>query len=188
MQNRTIDVPGYLAGTWQIDPVHSDVSFSVRHMMVSKVRGRFSGVRGTIRLADDPLQSTVEADIDLRTLDTGNADRDAHLRSADFFEVEQHPMMTFRSTSVEPAGNEFVVHGELTLRGITKPVNLDLEVNGFTRDPYGGMRTGFTASTTLNRKDFGISINLPMEGGGVVVGDKINVTLEIEAVREGDAT
>jgi polyisoprenoid-binding protein YceI len=188
MQNRTIDIPGYLAGTWQIDPAHTDVSFSVRHMMVSKVRGRFLGVRGTIHLADDPLQSSVEADIDMSTLDTGNTDRDTHLRSADFFEVEKHPVMTFRSTSVEPAGNDFVVHGDLTLRGITKPVHLDLEVNGFTRDPYGGMRTGFTASTALNRKDFGITFDMPMDGGGVVVGEKITVTLEIEAVREGDTT
>jgi polyisoprenoid-binding protein YceI len=179
----TLDVPaGYLAGTWKLDPVHSDVGFSVRHMMVSKVRGRFHGVTGTIRLAEDPAQSSVDAEIDMTTLDTGNTDRDDHIRSADFFEVETYPTMTFRSTSVEPAGNELVVHGELTLHGVTRPVNLDLEVNGFTKDPYGGMRCGFTASTVLNRKDFGITIDLPMEGGGVVVGDKINVTLEIEAI------
>ena len=180
---QTIDVPaGYVAGTWKLDPVHSEVGFSVRHMMVSKVRGRFRGVTGTITLADDPARSNVEAEIDMTTLDTGNTDRDDHVRSADFFEVERYPTMTFRSTSVEPAGNELVVHGDLTLHGVTRPVNLDLEVHGFTKDPFGGTRCGFTASTVLNRKDFGITIEMPMDGGGVVVGDKVNVTLEIEAV------
>ncbi len=180
---QTIDVPaGYLAGTWKLDPAHSEVGFSVRHMMVSKVRGRFRGMDGTITLADDPAQSSVEAEIDMTTIDTGNTDRDDHIKSADFFGVESYPTMTFRSTSVEPAGNELVVHGDLTLHGVTKPVNLDLEVHGFTKDPFGGMRCGFTATTTINRKDFGISIEMPMDGGGVVVGDKVSITLEIEAV------
>jgi polyisoprenoid-binding protein YceI len=183
-RQQTLDVPGYLTGTWTIDPVHTDVGFSVRHMMVSKVRGRFHGVTGTIVLPEDPAQASVEAEIDMTTLDTGNTDRDDHIRSADFFEVERYPTMTFRSTSVEPAGNELVVHGELSLHGTTRPVNLDLEVNGFTKDPFGGTRCGFTASTVINRKDFGISIEMPMDGGGVVVGDKINVTLEIEAILE----
>jgi polyisoprenoid-binding protein YceI len=182
-KQQTIDIPaGYVAGTWKLDPVHSEVGFTVRHMMVSKVRGRFRGVTGTIRLADDPAASSVEAEVDMTTIDTGNTDRDGHIRSADFFEVDRYPTMTFRSTSVEPAGNELVVHGDLTLRGVTRPVNLDLEVHGFTKDPFGGTRCGFTATTVLNRKDFGISIEMPMDGGGVVVGDKINVTLEIEAV------
>ena len=175
-------LPGYATGTWTIDPVHTDVSFTVRHMMVSKVRGKFHGVAGTIVLADDPLASTVDADIDLTTIDTGNAQRDDHIRSADFFEVEQHRAMQFRSTGVRAEGGDFVVTGDLTLRGVTKPVELALEVNGFTKDPYGGTRAGFTASTQINRKDFGITIDLPMDGGGAVIGDKVQVLLEIEAI------
>jgi polyisoprenoid-binding protein YceI len=175
-------IPGYVAGTWDIDPVHSDVSFTVRHMMVSKVRGKFHGVSGSIVLADDPLASTVTADIDVSTIDTGNEQRDGHIRSADFFEVETYPTLTFRSTGIRADGDDFVVTGDLTLHGVTKPVELGLEVNGFTKDPYGGTRAGFTATTTLNRKDFGITIDMPMDGGGAVVGDKIQVALEIEAV------
>jgi polyisoprenoid-binding protein YceI len=175
-------VPGYVAGTWSIDPVHTDVSFTVRHMMVSKVRGKFHGVAGTIVLADDPLASKVEADIDLATIDTGNEQRDEHIRSADFFEVATHPTLAFRSTGVQAKGDDFVVIGDLSLHGVTKPVELALEVNGFTKDPYGGTRAGFTATTQINRKDFGITIDMPMDGGGAVVGDKIQVQLEIEAV------
>lgn len=182
MKTRALEIPGYVTGTWQIDPVHSDVGFSVRHMMVSKVRGRFHDVSGTIRLADDPRESTVEADIDMTSIDTGNTDRDDHIRSADFFEVEQFPTMSFRSTSIEQDGDELTVVGNLALHGEVRPVVLHLEVNGFTKDPYGATRAGFTATTTINRKDFGINIDMPMDGGGVVVGDKINVTLEIEAV------
>jgi polyisoprenoid-binding protein YceI len=178
----TTQIPGYLAGTWTIDPVHTDVSFTVRHMMVSKVRGKFHGVTGTIVTAADPANSRVEADIDLSTIDTGNQDRDNHIRSADFFEVETYPQMTFRSTSVRQEGNDFVVAGELTLHGVTKPVELELEVNGIAKDPYGGTRAGFSAKTQINRKDFGITIDMPMDAGGAVVGDKIQVALEIEAV------
>ncbi len=179
----TTHVPsGYLAGTWTIDPVHSDVSFTVRHMMVSKVRGKFHGVAGTIVLANDPIESQVTADIDLATIDTGNAQRDDHIRSADFFEVANNASLTFRSSGVRAAGSDFVVTGDLTLRGVTKPVELALEVNGFTKDPYGGTRAGFTASTQINRRDFGVTIDLPMDGGGAVIGDKIQVLLEIEAI------
>jgi polyisoprenoid-binding protein YceI len=178
----TVSVPGYLAGTWTIDPVHSDVSFTVRHMMVSKVRGKFHGVSGSIVLADDPFASTVTADVDLATIDTGNEQRDEHIRSADFFEVATYPTMSFRSTGVKAKGDDFVVTGDLTLHGVTKPVELALEVNGFTKDPYGGTRAGFTATTSINRKDFGITIDMPMDGGGAVVGDKIQIALEIEAI------
>jgi polyisoprenoid-binding protein YceI len=179
----TIQVPGYIAGTYDIDPVHTDVSFTVRHMMVSKVRGKFHGVTGTIVLAERPEDSSVEAEIDLSTIDTGNEQRDDHMRSADFFEVARFPKMTFRSTSVRAKDDdELVVTGELTLKGVTRTVDLVLEVNGFAKDPYGGTRAGFSASTTLNRKDFGVTIDMPMDGGGAVVGDKIQVNIEIEAV------
>jgi polyisoprenoid-binding protein YceI len=183
MTNQTsVSLPGYVTGTWSIDPVHSDVSFTVRHMMVSKVRGKFHGVSGSIVLADDPLDSEVTAEIDMASIDTGNEQRDEHIRSADFFEVTRYPKMTFRSTSLRPNGDRFVVTGDLTLHGVTEQVDLDLEVNGFTKDPFGGTRAGFTATTQINRRDFGITIDMPMDGGGAVVGDKIQVLLEIEAV------
>jgi len=174
---------GYLTGTWSIDTSHSDVSFSVRHMMVSKVKGRFGAFSGTIVTAENPLESTVEADIELASIDTNNAQRDEHIRSADFFEVEKYPTMTYRSTSVEADGDDYVVHGNLTLKGVTRQVPLKLEVNGFTPDPFGGIRAGFTATGEINRNDFGVDIKMPMDGGGVVVGEKIQITLEIEAVR-----
>ena len=184
----TTTIPGYVAGTWRIDPVHSDISFTVRHMMVSKVRGRFGTFEGEIVTAPDPLDSSVTATIDLGSVDTNNPQRDAHIRSSDFFAVDAHPTMTFRSTRIRPAGDGlYVVDGELTLRGITRELSLDLEFNGFGPDPYGGTRAGFSATTELNRRDFGIDIDMPLDGGGVVVGDKVSVSLEIEAVLEAPA-
>ncbi len=178
----TTAIPGYLAGTWDIDPVHSDVSFTVRHMMVSKVRGRFGTFSGEIVTGADVTDSSVTASIDASSIDTGNEQRDGHIRSADFFDVENHPTWTFRSTGVRSTGDDLVVDGDLTLKGVTRPVELALEVNGFGPDAYGGTRVGFTATTSINRNDFGVDIKMPMDGGGVVVGDKINVELEIEAV------
>ncbi len=179
---RSVQIPGYVAGTWTIDPDHSDVSFTVRHMMVSKVRGHFRSFSGTIVTAPDPAQSSVTATVELDSIETGKQERDDHLRSADFFEVASWPTMTYRSTAVRPAGDGFIVDGELTLHGVTRPLQLELEVNGFTPDPYGGTRAGFSATAQINRRDFGIDINLPMDGGGVVVGDKIQIALEIEAI------
>ena len=175
-------IPGYLAGTWTIDPVHSEVGFAVRHMMVSKVRGRFGTFEGTITTAADPLDSTVTATIDLSSIDTGNEQRDAHLRSADFFDADSQPRMTYRSTGIRPEGGGFVLDGELTIRGVTRPVPLRLEINGFGPDAYGGTRAGFTASGEINRKDFGVSWNAAIEGGGVVVADRVQLVLEVEAV------
>ena len=180
----TATIPGYRVGTWKLDPIHSDVSFSVRHMMVSKVRGRFTNVEATIVTATEPTLSVVTASMDLDSITTGNEQRDGHIRSADFFDVENHPKLTYRSTSVSPDGRDWLVEGDLTLHGVTKSVPLKLELNGFTADPYGGQRTGFSATTEISRSDFGININLPMDGGGVVVGDKIAIQLEIEAVLE----
>jgi polyisoprenoid-binding protein YceI len=177
-----LTIPGYLAGTWDIDPVHSDVSFSVRHMMVSKVKGRFDTFAGSIVTADNPLDSTVTAEIDLASIDTKNDQRDGHIRSADFFDVEKNPTMTFVSTGVSVSGDEFLITGELTLKGVTKPVTLKTEFNGVGPDPYGGTRVGFSATTEISRNDFGVDISMPLDGGGVVVGDKISISLEIEAV------
>ena len=182
MTSTAVQIPGYVVGTWDIDPTHSTVGFSVRHMMVSKVRGYFREFTGEIVTAQDPAESTVNATIELTSIDTRQEQRDAHIRSADFFDVDNHPQMTFRSTAVKTDGADWTVEGELTIKGRTKPVVLDLELNGFGPDAYGGYRAGFSAKTEINRNDFGVDIKMPMDGGGVVVGDKISVELEIEAV------
>jgi polyisoprenoid-binding protein YceI len=176
-------IPGYEAATWTIDPVHSEVGFSVRHMMVSKVRGRFTTFSGEIVTAEDPAKSSVTAEIDLSSINTGNEQRDAHIKSADFFEVETYPTMTYKSNGVRVEDGEYVLDGELTLKGVTRTVPLRLELNGFGQDPYGGVRAGFTATGELNRRDFNVSFNAPMANGGAVVADKITLQLEIEAVK-----
>src|SRR5580700_2892035 len=145
MTETAVEIPGYVAGTWTIDPVHSEVSFVVRHMMVSKVRGRFDKFEGTVTTAPDPLQSSVTATVDLSSVNTGEPNRDNHIRSADFFEVESHPTMTFQSTGVRRDGDDFLLDGDLTIRGTTRPIALKLEVNGFGPDAYGGTRAGFSA-------------------------------------------
>lgn len=178
----TISIPGYVAGTWKVDTTHSEVSFVVRHMMVSKVRGKFNTFSAEIVTGAEPTQSSVTAEVDLSSIDTGNEQRDGHLRSADFFEVDKHEKMTYRSTSVTPDGDDWLINGDLTLHGVTKSVPLKLELNGITPDPYGNTRAGFSASGEISRSDFGIEFNMPMDGGGVVVGDKIQIHIEIEAI------
>jgi polyisoprenoid-binding protein YceI len=175
-------IPGYVAGTWSIDPVHSEVGFAVRHMMVSKVRGKFKEFSGQLVTAESPLSSTVTAEIALTSIDTGAPQRDDHIRSADFFEVETYPTMTYASTGIREDDGEFVLEGELTLKGVTRSVPLKLELNGFGPDAYGGTRAGFTASGDINRRDFNVNFSAPMQNGGVVVADKIALHLEIEAV------
>ena len=184
MSTTAVQIPGYIAGTWAIDPVHSEVSFVVRHMMVSKVRGRFDTFEGTIVTAEDPLASSVTASVDLSSINTGQEQRDAHIRSADFFEVDKHTHMTFASTGIRVEGDHFLLDGDLTLKGVTKPVTFKLEVNGFGPDAYGGTRAGFSATTEINRHDFGVSFNGPIPGvpGGVAVSDKVTITLEAEGV------
>ncbi|SEP07378.1 YceI family protein [Trujillonella endophytica] len=177
-----VQIPGYVAGTWDIDAAHSTVGFAVRHMMVSKVRGYFRDFDGVITTAEDPAQSTVTARVNMDSIDTRQEQRDAHIRSADFFDVGNHTEMTFRSTAVRTDGADWTVVGDLTIKGITKPVTLELELNGFGPDAYGGTRAGFSAKTEISRKAYGVDIDMPMDGGGVVVGDKISVELEIEAV------
>jgi polyisoprenoid-binding protein YceI len=180
----TAAIPGYVAGTWNIDPVHSEVGFSVRHMMVSKVRGRFSKFSGQLVTGASPLESSVTAEIDLASISTGNDQRDAHIRSADFFEVETYPVMTYRSTGVRADGGDYILDGQLTLKGVTRDVPLKLEVNGFGPDAYGGTRAGFTATGEINRRDFNVNFSAAMETGGAVVSDKVTLHLEIEAVLE----
>ena len=184
MSSTAVEVPGYIAGTWAIDPVHSEVSFSVRHMMVSKVRGRFDSFEGTIVTGADPLSSVVTASVDMSSISTGQEQRDAHIRSADFFEVEKYPTMTFVSTAVRADGSDFLLDGDLTLKGVTKPVTFKLELNGIGPDAYGGTRAGFSATGEINRNDFGVDFNGPVPGvsGGVLVSEKVTITMEIESV------
>jgi len=186
MTAELVEIPGYVAGTWTIDPVHSDVGFVVRHMMVSKVRGHFTKFEGRIVTAEDPAESSVTATIDLASIDTSNQQRDDHIRSADFFEVEKYPTMTYTSTGVRRDGDDLVLDGELTLKGVTRAVPLVLEVNGFGPDAFNenGARAGFTATGEINRGDFGVDFNGPVPGGGVIVSEKVQIVLEIEAVLE----
>jgi polyisoprenoid-binding protein YceI len=184
MTETAVEIPGYVAGTWTIDAVHSEVSFTVRHMMVSKVRGRFDKFEGSITTAPDPLASSVTATVDLASVNTNNETRDNHIRSEDFFHVEKHPTMTFRSTGIRAHGDGYLLDGELTLRGVTRPVTFRLEVNGFGPDPYGGTRAGFSATAEINRNEWNVSFNgaIPGASSGVVLSDKVTLNLEIEAV------
>jgi polyisoprenoid-binding protein YceI len=171
------------AGTWNIDPAHSSVSFVARHLGLSKVRGSFTGFEGTIVVAENHLDSKVSVTIDATTVVTGDEKRDAHLRSSDFFDTDTHKQITFESTSVEEDGDDFKVHGTLTIHGTTKPVTLDLEFLGVSADPWGGTRAGFSASTQVSRKEFGVEFDIPLDGGGLVVGDRIRIELDVEAVK-----
>ena len=172
--------------TWKIDPAHSAVEFSVRHLMITTVRGRFTGVEGSVvNDAGDPSKSTVEVVIDAATIDTREPQRDAHLRSADFFDVEQFPTLTFRSTGVEGTlGESFKLEGDLTIHGVTRPVVLDVDAEGQVKDAWGGLRSGFTATTKIKRSEFGLTWNQVLETGGIAVGDEIKISLDIEAIKQ----
>ena len=169
------------AGTWTLDAAHSSVGFTVRHMMVSKVRGKFTDYTADIVTGTDPLQSKVDATIQMASIDTGDEGRDGHLRTNDFFDIEQFPTMTFRSTGVTRSGSDYKLAGDLTIKGVTKPVTFDLEFGGVGKDPWGNTRAGFTLTGTINRKDFGMAYNAVLETGGIMVGEKVDVELDIEA-------
>ncbi|HEU4424620.1 MAG TPA: YceI family protein [Pilimelia sp.] len=172
-------------GTFVLDPAHTRVGFVARHLMVSKVRGAFTKVSGEIVVGEDPTHSAVVAVIDAASIDTGVADRDAHLRSADFLEVEAHPTLTFRSTGViAGTGGEFRLAGELTVRGVTRPVELAVEFEGVARSPWGQEVIGFTAATEIDREDFGLTWNQALETGGVLVGRKVKIEISAEAIRQ----
>lgn len=176
-------IPGYVVGTWDIDPVHSNVEFTVKHMMVSKVRGKFTDFHGVFTTAPDPADSSVEVDIQMSSIATGNPDRDAHVRSPDFFDTDNWPTMTFRSTAVRPEGDHFALDGELTIKGTTRPVTLQLELTGFGPDAYGGTRAGFSARTRIKRSDFDVSFNGVIEStGGAIVSDVVGIEIEAEGV------
>lgn len=171
------------AGDWELDASHSHVEFVVRHVM-SKVRGRFTDFSGVIHVGEQPEDSQVEAVIQAASVDTHHADRDQHLRSPDFFDVERFPTITFRSTRVEPGeGGRFHLVGDLTIRNVTREVTLEAEYHGVGPDPWGGQRTGFSASTEVDREDFGLLWNLAIDTGGFVLGHKVRLELEVEAVR-----
>jgi polyisoprenoid-binding protein YceI len=170
---------------WNIDTVHSGINFSVRHMVVSKVRGRFAKFTGELAIADDDLtRSSVDVSIDAASIDTGNAQRDGHLRSADFFDAETFPELRFRSTRIDRRGDDrYAVVGQLTIRDVTREVSLDVEFGGRARDPWGNERLGFVATASVDRKDFGLRWNQALETGGVLVGDRIDIELELQGVR-----
>ena len=170
-------------GTWAIDPVHSSIGFSVRHLVVSKVRGNFETFSGAIVVAEDGTPS-VNAEIGVDSLRTGNEQRDGHVKSADFFHAQKYPTATFVSTGVRADGDGYVLDGDFTLKGVTKPIQLVLEFNGVNPGMGQGQVAGFEASVVLNRKDFGIDIDMPLETGGAVVGDKVTITLDIEALKQ----
>jgi polyisoprenoid-binding protein YceI len=170
------------AGTYQLDPAHKRVGFVARHMMVSKVRGEFAEATATITVAEDPLQSSVTATIKAESIDTGVADRDAHLRGADFLDVEKFPTLEFRSTGIKSVeGNTFVLTGDLTIKDVTRPVELEVEFEGCGRSPFGHDIFGFSATTEIDREDFGLTWNVALETGGVLVSKKIKIEIEGEA-------
>ena len=174
-------IPGYRVGTWAIDPTHTEVGFSVRHLAISKVKGKFERFSGTLTTAENPLDSSVTATVEVASINTNQADRDGHLRTNDFFAVEQYPEFTFTSTGVRQEGSNFKVDGDLTLRGVTKPVTFDLEFGGFGTDAYGNYKAGFTATTVVKREDYGIQWNAPLETGGLLLGSDVTITLDVQA-------
>jgi polyisoprenoid-binding protein YceI len=176
----TIDIPGYRPGTYELDPSHSEVGFEVRHMMISKVRGAFTVKSATIVLPENVLEASVTASADAASLDTKDEGRDQHLRSADFFDVEQHPALTFTSTGVREDGGDLLVDGDLTIKDVTRPVTFELELGGFGTDPWGNYKAGATAVATINREDFGLTWNAALETGGVLVGKDVKITLDLQ--------
>jgi polyisoprenoid-binding protein YceI len=182
------ETKSHLTGTYAIDPVHSRIGFAVRHAMVSKIRGSFNEFDGSGFFdADNPSNSQLQLTIKVDSIDTRNADRDAHLRTNDFFDMENHPEITFTSTSVESAGDDaFLVTGDLTVRGVTKPITLDFEYTGAATDMFGNNRVGFEGKTEVNRKDWGMVWNANLDAGGVMVGDKVTLDFEVEAVRSDE--
>jgi polyisoprenoid-binding protein YceI len=172
----TIQQPTLHVGTWVVEPAHSEVGFTVRHLGLSKVRGRFNSFTASAEIADPTTASSVTASVDLSSVDTNNADRDDHLRSSDFFNADAHPRMTFVSTEV----GEDVLAGDLTINGVTKPVELDLEFHGVTVDGYGVTRAGFSAEGEIKRSDFGIDFNMPVGMDGMLISDKVHISLEIQ--------
>jgi polyisoprenoid-binding protein YceI len=169
------------AGTWEIDQSHSDLRITARHLMVAKVRGTFTEFAGTITVAEDPTESSVEFEAKAATITTGTPDRDNHLRSPDFLDAEQYPLVTFASTGLAPNGDDWRLTGDLTIRGVRRSVTFDMTFEGVATDPYGNTKAAFTAAGEIERKDWGLTWNAPLEGGGVLVSEKFKLEFDVEA-------
>ena len=174
--------PEYATGTWKVDPTHSEIGFTVRHLAISKVRGTFETFDVTIVTAENPADTTIEASIDIASVNTKQADRDNHLRTSDFFLADEFPTMNFRSTGIDTDGDDFSITGDLTLRGVTKSVVLKGEFGGIATDPYGQTKAGATATTKINRTDFGVNWNTALETGGFVLGEEVTINLELQVI------
>ena len=173
-------------GTWTLDPSHSEIGFTVRHAGISKVRGQFTDAAATLDLAENVTDSKVNASIKTASFDSGDANRDGHVRGPDFFDVEQFPDMTFRATGIRGEGEDYVLTGELTIRGVTKPVELEVEYTGVAVDPFGATRAGFSAEADISRKEFGLTWNAALEAGGLLVSDKVKINVEAAMVKQAD--
>lgn len=177
-------IPGYRAGTWTIDPTHSEVGFTVRHLAISKVRGKFENFDATFVTGENPLDSSVKATAEVVSVNTNQAQRDEHLRTGDFFSAEEFPQLSFVSKDVRAENGDFKVDGDLTVRGVTKPVTFDFEFGGFGEDPYGNYKAGFTASTVVKREEFGLNWNAALEKGGFMLGPDVTITIDVQAALE----
>ncbi|MDH6237352.1 YceI family protein [Cryobacterium sp. CG_9.6] len=182
MSDTTISsIPGYKAGTWTIDKSHSAVTFSIRHIMISKVKGTFDDFDATFVTGENPLDSAVTATAKVVSINTNEAARDGHLRTGDFFDAETYPTIDFASTGMREVKGDYLIDGNLTIKGVSKPVTFEFEFGGFGGDPYGNYKFGATATTEVNREDFGLTYNAALETGGVLLGDKVKITLELQA-------
>jgi hypothetical protein len=177
------DLSHLTAGTWNVDPSHSTVGFTARHLMITKVHGTFKTFSGSITVGADPLQSSVEATVEMSSVHTGDDGRDGHLRTGDFFAVDKFPSMTLKSTGISSQGDRYLMAADLTMKGVTKSVAFDLEFEGVSKDPWGNTKAGFTASAEINRKDWGLEYNAVLETGGVVIGEKVKISLDVQAVK-----
>lgn len=173
-----------LNGTYVIDPAHSEIGFVARHAMVTKVRGSFKEFDGTATTGENLAGATIDLTINVASVDTRSADRDGHLKSADFFDVEKYPSITFKSTDIKADGSDLVVTGDLTIMETTKPVTVEFEYNGAAVDPFGNERIGFEGKTVVNRKDFGLTWNAALETGGVLVSENVTLTFDISAIKQ----
>ena len=190
MTDGIAQIPGFIAGTWKLDPNHSDVGFVVGHLAMSKVHGRFDAFSGTVVTDEDLDRSSVSVSIDAASVDTHLAVRDNQVRSADFLDAEHFPNITFESTAVRDEAGRYFVDGDLTIRGTTRPVTLDLTVNGFSPDTFGAVRVSFSATTTIDRNDFGVSFNAPIPGlkNAMLLSDAVAINLDVEAVLQNDGS
>ena len=175
------DIPGYRAGTWHVDPTHTEVGFSIRHLAISKVKGKFERFNAEFVTGENPLDTTVRATAEVASVNTNQAQRDEHLRTGDFFAADEFPEISFVSTGVREEHGDLKVDGDLSIRGITKPVTFDFELGGFGTDPYGNQKVGFSANAVVKREDFGLTWNSALETGGFMLGSDVTITLDVQA-------